>query len=184
MRLSKTVSPFNIDHTFKVNWIYELPIGKGQWLGGNAGGEADRVIGGWAFHGAARLQSGTPFNFGNVQLVGMTRNELQKKVKMRFNDGARIAYFLPQDVIDNTIRAFNVSATSASGWSALGAPTGQYIAPASNASCIEGFTGQCGTTNLVLYGPRFDRYDLSIVKKIEEKEMEKNKTRQRERSDW
>lgn len=165
MRLSKTVSPFNIDHTFKVNWIYELPIGKGQWLGGNAGGVADRVIGGWAFHGAARLQSGTPFNFGNVQLVGMTRNELQKKVKMRFNDGARIAYFLPQDVIDNTIRAFNVSATSASGWSALGAPTGQYIAPASNASCIEGFTGQCGTTNLVLYGPRFDRYDLSIVKK-------------------
>ena len=165
MRLSKTVSPFNVEHAFKVNWIYELPFGKGQWLGGNAGVVLDRFIGGWGFHGAARLQSGTPFNFGNVQLVGMTRTELQKKVKMRFNDAARIAYYLPQDVIDNTIRAFNVSATSTNGYSALGAPTGQYIAPASNASCIEGFTGQCGTSNLVLYGPRFDRYDLSIVKK-------------------
>ncbi|MFN7622687.1 MAG: hypothetical protein ACK5RS_06015, partial [Acidobacteriota bacterium] len=62
MRLSKTVSPFNIEHTFKVNWIYELPIGKGLWLGGNVGGVADRIIGGWGFHGAARVQSGTPFN--------------------------------------------------------------------------------------------------------------------------
>ncbi len=165
MRLSKTVSPFNIEHTFKVNWIYELPIGKGQWLGGNVGGVADRIIGGWGFHGAARVQSGTPFNFGNVKLVGMTRNDLQKMVRMRFNDAARVAYFLPQEVIDNTIRAFNVSPTSASGFSALGVPTGRYIAPASNSTCIEGFTGQCGTTNLVLYGPRFDRYDLSLVKK-------------------
>lgn len=165
MRLSKTVSPFNIEHTFKVNWIYELPIGKGQWLAGNVGGVADRIIGGWAFHGAARLQSGTPFNFGNVKLVGMTRNELQKQVRMRFNDSAKIAYFLPQEIIDNTIRAFNVSATSATGFSALGAPTGRYLAPASNATCLEEFVGQCGTNNLVLYGPRFDRYDLSIVKK-------------------
>ncbi len=102
---------------------------------------------------------------GNVRLVGMTRNDLQKEVKMRFNDAARIAYFLPQDIIDNTIKAFNVSATTANGYGALGAPSGRYFAPASGGSCIEAFTGQCGTTNLVLYGPRFARYDLSIVKK-------------------
>jgi hypothetical protein len=166
MALSKTISPFNVTHAFKVNWIYELPIGKGKLLGGNVGGALDRVIGGWEFHGAARLQSGTPFNFGNVQLVGMTREDLQAVTKMRFNDAAKIAYFLPQDIIDNTIRAFNVSATSATGYGTAGAPTGRFIAPASRGNCIEAFTGQCGTTNLVLNGPRFDRYDLSIIKRV------------------
>jgi hypothetical protein len=73
---------------------------------------------------------------------------------------------LPQDIIDNTIRAFNVSATSATGYSSQGAPTGRYIAPASNANCIESFGGQCGTTNLILYGPSFTRFDLSAIKKF------------------
>ncbi len=164
--LSKTISPFNVTHAFKVNWIYELPIGKGKLLGGNVGGTLDRVIGGWEFHGAARLQSGSPFNFGNVQLVGMTRNDLQKMTKMRFNDATKVAYFLPQEIIDNTIRAFNVSATSATGYGTAGVPTGQFIAPASRGNCIEVFTGQCGTTNLILNGPRFDRYDLSIIKRV------------------
>ncbi len=163
--LSKTVSPFAVTHAFKVNWIYELPFGRGKLLGGGAGKVLDRAIGGWEFHGAARLQSGTPFNMGNVQLIGMNRSDLQKAVKMRFDDAGKIAFFLPQDIIDNTRRAFNVNATSADGYSTLGAPTGRYFAPASRGNCIEAFTGQCGTTNLVLYGPRFDRYDLSIVKK-------------------
>ncbi|MFN0124702.1 MAG: hypothetical protein ACKV2V_29720, partial [Blastocatellia bacterium] len=166
MALSKTVSPFNVTHAFKVNWIYEIPLGRGKALGGNVSGLVDRFIGGWEFHGAARLQSGTPFNFGNVQLVGMNRNELQAITKMRFDDPGRIAYFLPDDIILNTRRAFNVSATDPTGFSTLGVPTGRYIAPASRANCIEAFTGQCGTTNLVLTGPRFDRYDMSIIKKV------------------
>jgi hypothetical protein len=166
MALSKTISPFNVTHAFKVNWIYELPIGKGRLIGGNVGNGWDRVIGGWEFHGAARLQSGSPFNVGNVRLVGMTRNDLQKAVKMRFDDAGKIAFMLPDDIILNTRRAFNVSATAATGYGTLGVPTGRYIAPASMGSCIEAFTGQCGTTNLVLYGPRFDRYDMSIIKKF------------------
>lgn len=165
MTLSKTISPFNVTHAVKVNWIYELPFGRNQMFGGNVGPMLDRLVGGWEFHGAARVQSGTPFNMGNVQLIGMTRNDLQKAVKMRFDDAGRVAYFLPQDIIDNTRKAFNVSATSANGYSTLGAPTGRYFAPASSGGCIEAFTGQCGTTNIVLYGPSFARYDLSIVKK-------------------
>jgi hypothetical protein len=95
----------------------------------------------------------------------MTRSDLQAAVRMRFNDGAKIAYFLPQDIIDNTIRAFNTSATSANGYGAAGAPTGRYIAPASAGSCIEVYNGQCGGTSLILYGPHLTRFDMSIVKK-------------------
>lgn len=166
MDLSKTISPFAVVHAVKANWIWDLPFGKNRLIGGGVNGAVDRLIGGWEFHGAARLQSGTPFNIGNVQLIGMDRKTLQNNVKMRFDDANRFAYFLPQDIIDNTIRAFNVTGTRATtNYGAQGAPSGRYIAPASLGNCIEAFTGQCGTTNVVLYGPSFARYDLSIVKK-------------------
>src|SRR5262249_48543244 len=99
-------------------------------------------------------------------LVGMTRRQLQDAVGMNFNDGAKIAYFLPQDIIQNTIKAFNTSATSAGGYGSLGAPGGRYIAPANSPGCIEAFPGQCGGTQLMLYGPHFTRFDLSAVKKF------------------
>jgi hypothetical protein len=163
--LAKGMSPITITHGLKGNWIYELPFGKGKHFLGNAHGVLDKFVAGWSINGTGRLQSGSPFSMGNVRLVGMTRNELQSAVGMRFNDGAKIAYFLPQDIIDNTIRAFNTSATSATGYGSAGAPSGRYIAPASSGNCIEVYAGQCGGTSLVLYGPHFTRFDISAVKK-------------------
>jgi len=164
----KTLSPFGITHALKTNWIYELPFGRGKALGGGVNRLTDLAIGGWEFHGAARLQSGSPNNFGNVVLVGMTRNDLQKALKIRKE--ANAVYFFPQDIIDNTIKAFNVNATTASGYPEVNgvaqAPTGRYIRPANGPNCIEASFGECGTTNLVLYGPRFTRFDLSVVKKF------------------
>ena len=54
---------------------------------------------------------------------------------------------LPQDVIDDTIKAFSVSATSPTGYGALGAPSGRYFAPANGPDCIETISndyGDCG----------------------------------------
>jgi hypothetical protein len=159
------MSPITITHGLKGNWIYELPMGHGKPLLRNAHGALDKIVGGWSVNGTGRVQSGSPFSMGNVRLVGMTRNELQSAVGMRFNDGAKIAYFLPQDIVDNTIRAFNTSATSATGYGSAGAPTGRYIAPASSGSCIEVYSGQCGGTSLILYGPHLTKFDISAVKK-------------------
>jgi hypothetical protein len=163
--LSKGMSPITITQALKGNWIYELPMGKGKHFLTNAHGVVDKIAGGWSINGTGRVQSGAPFSMGNVRLVGMTRNELQSAVGMRFNDGAKIAYFLPQDIVDNTIKAFNTSATSATGYGSAGAPSGRYIAPASSGSCIEVYAGQCGGTSLILYGPHFTRFDISAVKK-------------------
>ena len=63
------------------------------------------------------------------------------------------------------MKAFNVSATSANGYGALGAPTGRYLAPANGPDCIEtapGY-GDCGLRSLVVNGPRLVRFDLSVV---------------------
>jgi hypothetical protein len=160
----KTLSPFGITHSLKLNWIYELPFGKGKAFGSGVGRLGELAIGGWEFHGTARIQTGSPNNFGNVQLVGMTRNDLQKALKIRKE--ANAVFYLPQDIVDNTIKAFNVSATSATGYGSRGVPTGRYIRPANGPGCIESFTGECGTTNLILYGPSFSRFDLSAVKKF------------------
>ena len=70
-------------------------------------------------------------SFGNVRLVGMTDKELQKVYKISASIAARqILFILPQDIIDNTIKAFSTSATSATGYGTGGAPSGRYFAPA------------------------------------------------------
>ena len=74
---------------------------------------------------------------------------------------------LPEDIYENTLRAYSVSATSASGYSG-NAPSGRYIAPANGPDCIEiaaGY-GDCGLNNVVVTGPRLVRFDLSAVKRI------------------
>lgn len=171
--LNKTSSPFDVTHAFKVNWIYELPVGKGKALFGGASGVVGQFVNGWAWHGTARLQSGSPFRFQDVRLVNMTRQDLQNLVNIRKTDLCAngvcrgVVYYLPDDVITNTQRAFNVSATTANGFGGA-APdaNAKYIAPASSGGCINGVTGTCGLTNVVLYGPKFTRFDLSLVKRF------------------
>jgi hypothetical protein len=160
-RLDKTWSPFDIRHAFKLNFIYELPVGKGKMFLGNANGLLNGFLGGWAINGTTRLQSGSAIQFGNVQLVGMTVKDLQKAIEIR-KLPARQVFWLPDDIAQNTIKAFNVTPTGY----ALGAPTGRYISPASSNGCVQAYAGQCGFANLVLHGPRFLREDLSVVKRI------------------
>ena len=155
-----------LQHAFKVNWGYELPFGRGKALLGGASGWLDRVVGGWEFYGSGRVQSGQLFDFGNTRLVGMSMKDLREAFNLRFDDSKGIAYILPQDIIDNTIRAFNVSATSATGYSDRGAPTGRYLAPANGPNCIQAFSGQCAPQNLFVTGPKFVRFDLSLKKQI------------------
>jgi hypothetical protein len=154
-RLDKSVSPFNITHGFKANWIYELPFGRGKSLLGGVSRWTDLAVGGWEFHGAARLQTGAPFSLGAANLVGMTIDDLRDMVKVR-KEANRLAFFLPQDVIDNTRRAFG---------SLSGSPTGKYIEPV-NRNTPVAFGGQRGFSNIVLYGPNFYRFDLSAIKKF------------------
>jgi hypothetical protein len=163
--LDHNLSPFDLTHAVKANWIWELPFGKGREFLGSANGLVDRLAGGWAIHGQARIQSGSTISFGNVQLVGMTAKELQKLMQIRKTTdatGAGVVFFLPDDIILNTRRANNTTAT---GFSSLGAPTGQYIAPANSGGCVQAFVGQCGFANLILHGPHLTRFDISVVKK-------------------
>jgi hypothetical protein len=162
-----------VTHAFKGNWVYELPFGQGRRFGSNAGPWLDRLIGGWSIDGIARIQSGRMLDFGNVRLVGMTADELGKAFTLRFEDANRVVYMLPQDIVDNTVKAFSVDATSPTGYGELGAPTGRYLAPANGPDCIEiaqsnniSGVGECGAQTLVVTGPTLVRFDLSTSKRV------------------
>jgi hypothetical protein len=165
-----------VTHGFKLFGGWDLPFGKGRKFASGAPGIVDAVLGGWTLSGTGRLQSGRLLDFGNVKLVGMSRKDLSKMFKLRFDDAGRKVYMLPQDVIDNTIKAFATSATSATGYGPLGAPTGRYLAPANGPDCISmseplifgnnfGFDG-CGTGELVVTGPMYKTFDVGIQKQF------------------
>jgi hypothetical protein len=176
----------SITHALKLYAIWELPIGKGRKLLGSAHPVLDALFGGWQLATISRVQSGRMLDFGNVRLVGMSRKEFQKAFKLRFDDAGKAIYMLPQDIIDNTNRAFSVSATSPTGYSSLGVPTGRYLAPGNGPDCIEmvdpttfiqastataqfGYNfgpGQCGEGSLVVTGPRYWSSDISLVKRF------------------
>jgi hypothetical protein len=76
---------------------------------------------------------------------------------------------LPDDVRQNTVRAFSIDATSTTGYSDLGAPEGRYFAPANGPDCIEtidGALGDCGEGEIVLSSPLLKQLDISIVKAV------------------
>jgi hypothetical protein len=162
-------SPGNVTHAWKANWTFELPFGQGRRFGSNVGPVLDRIIGGWQVHGITRIQSGATVNFGNVRIVGFTKDDLRDLYFHRIDADGRVT-MLPEDVIENTIKAFSVSPTSATGYSALGPPEGRYFAPADGPDCIETISstfGDCGQgRNLILDAPLRKQLDLSIVKLV------------------
>ena len=60
-------SDFDLTHQVNANWIAELPFGRGRWIGTNANGVTDAIIGGWQLTGLARWTSGFPVGVGNGQ---------------------------------------------------------------------------------------------------------------------
>ena len=55
----KSVSPNNATHVFVVNYLIELPFGRGRRFL-NEGGWVDRIFGGWQLNGIQRYESGLP----------------------------------------------------------------------------------------------------------------------------
>lgn len=158
----------DVSHAFKFNAVYPLPFGRDQRFFNGANAVIDRIIGGWQIAGNARVQSGRLIDLGNVRLVGMDRDELASLFNLRIDAQGRV-FMLPQSIIDETFKAFSVSATSATGYGPLGAPTGKYIAPADSIDCIETVRGlgDCGLQSVVVTGPLFRQYDFSVVKRID-----------------
>jgi hypothetical protein len=158
-----------VTHALKGNLVLDLPFGRGRRFLNGAGEVLDRIVGGWQFNVNFRVQSGRLVDLGNVRMVGFDKDALRSMFKLR-KDATNRIYFLPENLINETIKAFSVSATTATGYGALGAPSGMYFAPANGPDCIEsinGSYGDCGTRELIVRGPMVKEADMSLVKSLQ-----------------
>jgi hypothetical protein len=62
---TRAVSDFDTPHQFNANWIWELPFGRGRWIGRDSNRAVDALVGGWQLTGLARWTSGFPFSITN-----------------------------------------------------------------------------------------------------------------------
>jgi hypothetical protein len=159
----------NVRHNMSVNWVYDLPFGRGRKWGSGAGSAMNRLIGDWSIMGLVRWQSGRMVDFGNVRLNGFTADDLRSWMSVRKttdpnNPYRTLVWWLPQDVIDNTVKAFNVSATGYT----KGTPEGRFFQPANSPSCLETVAGygDCGVRSLIVTGPQVFRTDITIGKRF------------------
>ncbi len=165
-KLAKNVAVFDIRHQFKFDATYDLPFGRGERFLSKANRYVNSLVSGWSILPVIRWQSGSPFAFGPVQLVGMTARELQREVRVR--KGPNAVTWLPDDIILNTQRAFDISVSGPGGYGNTfgGPPTGRFIASSGYGNCHTRYVGECGINNLVLYGPHFFKFDATLSKKI------------------
>jgi hypothetical protein len=129
-------SDFDIRHLFNANAIWELPFGRGKWIGKDVNNWVDHVIGGWQLSGIITGRSGLPFSTSTGAFpVGFV-----------FNSPAVLTGSAVQGHVDTSGQAvtfFNGSATS------LG-----FVNPQN---------GQIGQRNN-LRGPSFWNTDMSLAK--------------------
>jgi hypothetical protein len=164
-------STAGVPHAFKVTGSYDVPFGRGKRFGVDINPWLDGVAGGWSINLTGKITSGQVLNFGNVRLMGMTPDDLQKSIKYRIvpkvvnADGTVTpirVYNLPQDIIDNTVKAFSTGVT---GYTA-GAPEGRYLAPANGPDCLQINRGDCAPKDVFIVAPMFTRFDFSARKRI------------------
>jgi len=94
----------------------------------------------------------------------MSQQEVQDAFRLR-KVGPDEIYMWPQDIIDNTIKAYSLDLNGYT----RGTPEGRYFAPANGPDCIEQIAnqyGDCGVRTLVVSGPMFRTMDLTIAKDI------------------
>jgi len=87
--LNRSVSDFDTAHLVTVDWVYQLPFGRGAKYLSSTGGIVNAFIGGWQLSGIMRATSGFPFS---VYDPGWTTDWQQSgngvvtgKVKTRFH---------------------------------------------------------------------------------------------------
>jgi hypothetical protein len=70
-RLDYGPSDFNVDHRFVVSYVYQLPVGRGKKLLGNAPKAVDLALGGWELTGITTFQKGFPFSVAANDTFGL-----------------------------------------------------------------------------------------------------------------
>ena len=159
----------NAPHVFKMNWHYEIPIGRDRRFGAGMNPVLNAILGGWEYSGAGVVKTDR-YRMVGVKAEGMSLDELADEFKIRIEknaSGQTVVFSFPEDIRLNTWAAFSVDPTTATGYSAArGVPSGRYLRPASDASCVAIYRFDCNTPDINLNGPLFSRWDMRLKKRF------------------
>jgi outer membrane receptor protein involved in Fe transport len=64
LECDRGLSAFHRTNIFAMNFVYELPFGKGKQFGADLSGVANQILGGWQFNGIVTASSGQPLTVG------------------------------------------------------------------------------------------------------------------------
>jgi hypothetical protein len=107
--LNRSPSDWDTRHLVTVNWLYQLPIGRGQAIAGNSNAIIDGFIGGWQWSGLNRWSSGLPFTLyepgytTNWEIGSFAVQTGKVKVHKHYDANGNPAYFDNPDAINNGI---------------------------------------------------------------------------------
>jgi hypothetical protein len=145
--LERSNSPFDVQHRFVGNAVWNLPIGKGgRILNGN--GLTSRLVGGWQLNSIVTLETGTPFT-----VIAPDQSQPGGNHQSRAN------------CIGNPYTGATTDPSQIAGAGA----TGFYLNPAAFAVPAVGAFGTCAPR--AFHGPGVENVDLSVFKQFAIKEQ-------------
>jgi hypothetical protein len=158
-----------IPHAFKMLWTYEVPVGRGRRFGTDMNRWLDGVLGGWEFAGTGLVRTRL-YRLENTKLVGMSFDEAadafkQIRIVVDAVTGATTVFNMPDDIIDNTRRAYDTNPTSPTFYAAGEEPTGRYFAPAGGPDCLALNAGDCAP-DLFFRSNWWAEFDFKFVKRF------------------
>jgi hypothetical protein len=62
IRMDYSVDASDVPNSLVVNYIYQIPLGRGKAFGGNVNKAVDTVVGGWQFSGISTFRNGVPLS--------------------------------------------------------------------------------------------------------------------------
>jgi hypothetical protein len=135
-------SDFDVRHVINADFIVDVPIGRGRWLGNGMNKWVDTVIGGWGLSGIVQGRSGLPFSPAPAA------------------SAFPIGFELGSPAVITNPSAFAAQIHDVNG-------TVQYYADpvAANAALRDPINGEFGQRNQ-LRGPSFWDLDMGLAKKI------------------
>jgi hypothetical protein len=80
--LQYSYSDFDVRHQMNLNWVADLPLGRGRRVGREVPGWLNQVIGNWQFSGVFRWTSGFPFNIVNSRCCWPTNWNYQGNAEL------------------------------------------------------------------------------------------------------
>jgi hypothetical protein len=147
LRSCRANSDFDLTHLVSADGLYDLPIGRGRWLGHNASGWLNQIIGGWQVA------------FLNQWHTGFAFTTVTEAFPVSFNANSPAVFIgTPHDI------RTSVHTDRTAGVVQL------FVDPTAALNAFTGPIGLQGPTRNNLRGPRFSNTDLSLNKHFQLKE--------------